>query len=87
MSIYTATRPTPDNPMVPGVKLAQLVRPARGLSDQPHVKAEKLICHNRMDAHEVARACFERWGLMRKGLAIVVKPVTARDLGMVELPA
>ena len=74
------------NPIAPGYKLAQLIRPARRLKDKPHVVAERYIRHDRLEAHKVALACFERWGLMRKGLRIVCKPVTVRDLGMGALP-
>lgn len=76
-----------NNPIAPGYKLAQLVRPSRKIGEQPVILAERYIRHEQMEPHEVAVRCFERWGLMRKGLAVRCKPVTAQDLGMVELPA
>ena len=86
MSIYTTTKPTPDNPVAEGYALAQLVRPASHRRDTPTVQAERFIRHGRRDAHEVAAECFRQWGLLRKGLAIRCLAVTVRDLGLEATP-
>lgn len=87
MTLYTATKPTPDNPRAPGYSLAQLIEPARGFSDKPKIRAERYIRHGTSSPADVALACFERWGLMRRGLTVRCLPVTARDLGMTRIPA
>lgn len=74
--IYTATKPTPDNPLVDGRFLATLVYlPLQGperVIDHAYIRAEH-------DPHATARKCFDNPGPRYR---IRIRPVTARDLGM-----
>lgn len=82
MSIYTATDPTPENPIVEGRFLATLVyRPLQG----PERIINRRFISAQHDPHATAREAFG--GVSGRRYRIRIKAVTARDLGMTRIPA